>query len=60
VLVWANGDKYDGRWKKGRMEGPGVFTRHDGMTLKGSFKNNYLIDEDNTLRNPYMSNEEYI
>ena len=46
---------YDGRWKKGRMDGPGLFKRHDGLTLKGSFKNNYFIDEGNVLRNPYMS-----
>lgn len=54
VLKWANGDIYDGRWKKGRMEGPGVFKRHDGLSLKGSFKNNYFIDGNN-LRNPFMS-----
>lgn len=54
MLKWKNGDVYDGRWKKGRMEGPGVFKRHDGFTLKGSFKNNYFIDI-NTLRNPFMS-----
>jgi hypothetical protein len=37
------------------MEGAGLFQRHDGVTLKGSFKNNYFVEADNTLRNPYMS-----
>jgi len=58
-LLWKNGDNYDGRWKKGRMDGAGVFKRHDGLILKGSFKNNYYIDESNVLRNPYMSEEEF-
>lgn len=36
------------------MEGPGLFKRNDGLSLKGSFKNNYFIDGNN-LRNPMMS-----
>jgi len=56
--VWANGDCYDGRWKKGRFDGAGHFKRHDGTSLKGSFKNNYFIDG-GILRNPFLSHVEF-
>ena len=41
------------------MEGGGLFKHHDGFSLKGSFKANYFI-EDNLLRNPQMSEKEYL
>lgn len=41
------------------MEGGGLFKHHDGFSLKGSFKANYFI-EDNFLRNPQMSEKEYL
>lgn len=58
-MQWENGDCYEGIWKKNRMEGGGIYKHHDGFTLKGSFKANYFIDE-NLLRNPQMSEKEYI
>lgn len=57
-MKWASGDTYDGRWKKDRMDGPGNFKRRDELCLKGSFKNNYFID-DNVLRNPFMTDSDY-
>lgn len=58
-MEWANGDIYEGNWKKNRMEGGGMFKHHDGFILKGSFKANLFIDEGNVLRNPQMSEKEY-
>lgn len=58
-MEWANGDLYEGQWRKNRMEGGGIFRHHDGLTLKGSFKANYFIDG-NFLRNPLMGEKEYI
>lgn len=58
IMKWGNGDVYDGRWKKNRMDGAGSFKRNDGLSLKGSFKNNYFIDG-NVLRNPFMPDGEY-
>lgn len=57
-MSWSNGDSYDGNWKKGRMQGGGLFKHHDGFVLKGSFKANFFID-DNVLRNPQMGEKEY-
>ncbi|CAM6001517.1 unnamed protein product [Sphagnum balticum] len=57
-LVWSNGDSYEGSWRRGRMDGPGIFRQQSGLVLKGSFKANYFIDE-NVLRNPQMSEKEY-
>ncbi len=37
------------------MDGGGVFKNIDGTILKGTFKSNYFIDENNILRNPLMS-----
>lgn len=57
-MSWENGDVYEGGWRKGRMEGGGIFRHHEGFVLKGSFKANYFIDE-NVLRNPQMGEKEY-
>lgn len=57
-MKFSNGDLYDGKWKKGRMDGPGLFKRADGLSLKGSFKNNYFLDG-NVLRNPFVGEGEY-
>lgn len=57
-MVWANGDAYEGNWKKGRMEGGGIFRHHEGFVLKGSFKASHFIEE-GLLRNPQMGEKEY-
>lgn len=57
-MSWANGDAYEGAWKKGRMEGGGIFRHHEGFVLKGSFKANLFLD-DGLLRNPQMGEKEY-
>lgn len=57
-MSWANGDLYEGQWKKNKMDGAGQFKQHNGNILKGSFKANYFIHE-NVLRNPQMPEEEY-
>jgi hypothetical protein len=58
-MEWADGNSYEGNWKKNRMEGGGVFKHRDGFVLKGSFKANYFIDE-TVLRNPQMGEKEYV
>lgn len=57
-MEWERGDLYEGRWKRNRMEGGGVFKHHEGFVLKGSFKANYFV-EDGLLRNPLMDEKEY-
>ena len=57
-IVWANGDQYEGNWKRSKMDGPGLFRHSSGFILKGIFKNNYFID-DNVLRNPFLTEKEY-
>ena len=46
----ANGDRYDGDFKKGVYEGLGVFTFSDGDQLKGRFRNNLFVGNSSDLR----------
>lgn len=40
TYYYANGDKYEGPWRKGEKHGEkGKFSRHDGTTLVVSWKN---------------------
>lgn len=44
LMVWPNGDRYDGQWKKGLMEGEGTYTyaqagySYTGHWVKGNIK----------------------
>ena len=42
-MKWANGDEYEGDWKRDLMDGLGNFTHHENKVLKGTFKCNYFI-----------------
>lgn len=57
-MEWEIGDVYEGKWKRNRMDGAGVFRHHEGFVLKGSFKASYFL-EDGLLRNPLMGEKEY-
>ena len=39
MTLYANGNKYEGRYVNGMMNGQGVFTWADGSTYIGHFKN---------------------
>lgn len=43
TYTFANGDRYEGDFKKGVYEGLGVFTFSDGDQLKGRFRNNRFV-----------------
>ena len=38
VLIYNNGDKYEGEWKKDKKEGEGVFIDRNGK-YEGEYKN---------------------
>ena len=43
TYTFANGDRYEGDFKKGVYEGLGVFTFSDGYQKKGRFRNNRFV-----------------
>lgn len=56
-FTWANNDIYIGEWKQGKMEGEGEFKHNDGHILKGYFRNNYYLDQDENgvcFVNPFL------
>jgi len=38
AYIWPNGDKYEGEWKDGKMDGQGTFIFPIGEEHKGGFK----------------------
>ena len=43
VLVYQNGDKYEGEFKNNMFNGNGEMTRKDGTIEKGLFKNHVSL-----------------
>jgi hypothetical protein len=43
VFKWANGEKYDGEWKRGNQHGEGAFTDKDGVTRNGLYDDGKII-----------------
>ena len=39
LMVFANGDRYDGDWNKGIIDGHGTYTYANGLVYDGSWKN---------------------
>mmetsp|Transcript_45 Transcript_45/g.47 ORF Transcript_45/g.47 Transcript_45/m.47 type:complete len:415 (-) Transcript_45:112-1356(-) len=52
--LFANGDEYIGEWREGRMEGEGKFMTRNGGVLSGNFKNNYFLEGENNIMNPFL------
>ena len=42
TYIYANGDKYVGKWKKGFRHGKGIFTYANGEIEEGIWKKNKL------------------
>ncbi|KAL9329811.1 hypothetical protein ACSQ67_004814 [Phaseolus vulgaris] len=42
VLVWANGNRYEGFWENGVPVGKGVFTWYDGSTCAGNWGKEFM------------------
>ena len=38
VKTFSNGDRYEGTWVLGKMEGKGKYVSHEGWTYEGQFK----------------------
>ena len=38
VMIYTNGEKYDGEWKDSKKHGHGVFTRANGSKYYGEWK----------------------
>ena len=45
MLVYQNGDKYEGEFKNNMFNGNGEMIRKDGTKEKGLFKNHVFIDD---------------
>ena len=45
VLKFKNGEKYEGRFIKDRIEGVGVFFSKENQLIKGHWKNNKLLKQ---------------
>ncbi len=43
VFLFANGDKYEGRWKNGKRHGYGVYTWSGGKQYQGEFRDNRRV-----------------
>ena len=46
VLVYQNGDKYEGEFKNNMFNGNGEMTKKDGTVEKGLFKNHVFVGDD--------------
>jgi hypothetical protein len=55
---WANGNTYEGIWKRDRIDGGGQFNHYDGNVLPGVFKNNYFMKSSDTFINPFMNGKQ--
>lgn len=43
LMTWPNGDRYDGEWKKGIMEGEGTYTyANAGYSYTGQWKKGFI------------------
>ena len=38
-MYLKNGDRYEGEWKNGKIEGKGIYCRNNGDRYEGDFKN---------------------
>ncbi|GMY06855.1 phosphatidylinositol 4-phosphate 5-kinase 1-like isoform X1 [Fagus crenata] len=47
VLMWANGNRYDGEWENGVPKGNGLFTWPDGSCYVGSWNKDLKIQQMN-------------
>ena len=43
MMVFANGDRYEGNWKKGDIDGQGTKTYADGLVYSGNWKKNNIF-----------------
>jgi hypothetical protein len=39
TIIWNDGRKYEGNWKKGQMDGFGKMNYNDGRCYEGNFEN---------------------
>ena len=62
-FTWFNGNIYIGDWHYGKMEGEGEFKHWDGHIMKGTFRNNYHLEEGHNnikfLVNPFPEMNEW-
>ena len=42
LMVWPNGDRYDGMWVKGNQEGEGTYYWASGLVYSGQWKKNNI------------------
>ena len=42
MMVYKNGDRYEGNWASGKRSGQGIMTNHAGDYYKGQWKNDTL------------------
>ena len=40
VIIWSDGEKYQGDWKNNQMHGQGILTHPHGEIYEGEWKNN--------------------
>ena len=41
---WTDGSCYDGEWKKDKMNGQGMYRGSDGVTVRGLFVDDNLVE----------------
>lgn len=55
VLIWANGNRYDGQWENGVPKGSGVFTWPDGSCYIGSWSKDNKDDKQHLLNGTFYT-----